>query len=99
MAEHQSKSDKQFGVIDMEYIISAPLQAVADASKALAESTQEFIEKIEGKKLSTDSFTFERQEKLSLPLPPNVKMVKTDDGLFKVVLDVEVKGEEEDKKP
>lgn len=40
-----------------------------------------------------------RQEKLSLPLPPNVKMVKTDDGLFKVVLDVEVKGEEEDKKP
>ncbi len=99
MAEHQSKSDKQFGVIDMEYIIRAPLQAAADASKALAESTQEFIEKIEGKKTSTDSFTFEQQDKLSLPLSPNVKMVKTDDGLFKVVLDVEVKGEEEDKKP
>lgn len=98
MEEHPSKSDKQFGVIDMEYIIRAPLQAAADASKALAESTQEFIEKIEGKKPSTESFTFEQQEKLSFPLPPNVKMVKTDDGLFKVVLDVEVNGEEEDKK-
>ena len=98
MEEHTSKSDEQVGVIDMEYIISTPLQAAADASKALAESTQEFLEKIEGKKLSTDSFTFEQEEKLSLPLPPNVKMVKTDDGLFKVEVDVEVKGKEEDKK-
>ena len=99
MAEHPSKSDKQFGVIDMEYIISAPLQAAADASKALAKSTQEFIKKNEIQNPPTKSFTFEQQEKLSIPLPSNVKMVKTDDGLFKVVLDVEVKGEEEDKKP
>lgn len=99
MAEHSSKIDEQFSGLDMHSLIGAPLQATADAYKALAESTQEFIEKIEIQNPPTKSFAFEQEEKLSLPLPPNVKMVKIDDGLFKVVLDVEVNGEEEDKKP
>lgn len=62
MAEHQSKSDKQVGVIDMEYIIGAPLQAAADVSKALAESTQEFIEKIETQNPPTEGIGFTRLE-------------------------------------
>lgn len=88
MAEHTSKSDEQVGVIDMEYIIRAPLQAAADAYKTLADSTQEFIEKIETQNPSTKSFMFEQREKLRLPLPPNAKIVEMDDGSFKVEVDV-----------
>ena len=99
MEEHTSKSDEQFSGLDMRSLIGAPLQATADAYKALADSTQEFIEKIEAQNPSTKSFMFEQLEKLRLPLPPNAKIVEMDDGLFRVVLDVEVNGEEEDKKP
>lgn len=64
----------------------------------LAESTQQFIDKIEIQNPSTKSFTFEQREELSLPLPSNAKIVETDDDAFKVEVDVEVKGKEEDKK-
>lgn len=59
MAEYPPKSEEQFSGLDMHSLIGAPLQAAADASKALAGSTQGFIEKIEGKKTPTVSFTFE----------------------------------------
>ena len=59
MAEYSPKSDEQFSGLDMRSLIGAPLQAAADAYKALADSTQEFIEKIEAQNPSTKSFMFE----------------------------------------